>query len=300
MVVQTPQPAAAATPRIVQNHTLDSTRWHDFVFRERDIIIASWAKAGTTWLQHIVNQLVLGGVGRIPLSDVSPWIENRLYSRKQMYRRLALQTHRRFVKTHLPADALPWSELARYVCICRDGRDVAWSWYHHHRSLLPGIYEIINGLGGRVGPPFERPVEPFNEFFRLWLERDGYPLWPFWSHVRSWWDVRERENVLLVRFEDLKADLSAEVGRLARFLAPDAETPDLGQIVERSSFEYMKEHAATLLRPFETAMSGGAGTFMRQGSISGWRGSISAENLKLYEDCARRSLEPACLDWLHS
>lgn len=51
-----------ATPlrklREIHNHHMDSTIWNDFAFRDDDIIIATYAKSGTTWLQQIVGQLV--------------------------------------------------------------------------------------------------------------------------------------------------------------------------------------------------------------------------------------------------
>lgn len=37
----------------------------------------------------------------------------------------------------------------------------------------------------------------------------------FWSHVRGWWDIRELPNLLLVHFNDLKADLPREIRRVA-------------------------------------------------------------------------------------
>jgi hypothetical protein len=40
--------------RIYQNHHLDSTRWDTFEPRADDIVIATPAKAGTTWTQTIV------------------------------------------------------------------------------------------------------------------------------------------------------------------------------------------------------------------------------------------------------
>ena len=35
--------------RELHNHHFDSTIWNDFQFRNDDIIIASYAKSGTTW-----------------------------------------------------------------------------------------------------------------------------------------------------------------------------------------------------------------------------------------------------------
>ena len=48
------------------------------------------------------------------------------------------QTHRRFLKTHLPVDALVFSEKAKYIYIGRDGRDVVWSLYNHHANAPAG------------------------------------------------------------------------------------------------------------------------------------------------------------------
>ena len=52
----------AATPvmwpqktREFQKSFIDSTRWNGFRFRDDDIVIASWAKSGTTWTQQIVD-----------------------------------------------------------------------------------------------------------------------------------------------------------------------------------------------------------------------------------------------------
>ena len=47
--------------RELQNHHMDSTWWDTFDFRDDDIIVATYAKSGTTWTQQIVGQLVYAG-----------------------------------------------------------------------------------------------------------------------------------------------------------------------------------------------------------------------------------------------
>jgi aryl sulfotransferase len=42
-----------AKTRELHNHHFDSTVWNEFRFRDNDIIIATYAKSGTTWLQTI-------------------------------------------------------------------------------------------------------------------------------------------------------------------------------------------------------------------------------------------------------
>src|SRR3546814_19462338 len=66
------------------------------------------------------------------------------------------QTHRRFLKTHLPVDALVFSPKARYIYIGRDRRDVAWSMYNHHANANHLWYEALNDTPGPVGPPIEK------------------------------------------------------------------------------------------------------------------------------------------------
>src|SRR3546814_16530138 len=53
---------------------------------------------------------------------------------------------RRFLKTHLPVDALLFSPKARYIYIGRDGRDVAWSMYNHHANANHLWYEALNDM----------------------------------------------------------------------------------------------------------------------------------------------------------
>ena len=42
--------------RELHNHHFDSTVWEEIEFRDDDIVIATYAKAGTTWMQQIIAQ----------------------------------------------------------------------------------------------------------------------------------------------------------------------------------------------------------------------------------------------------
>ena len=56
---------------------LDSRRWDHYRRRDGDIIIATYPKCGTTWMQRIVQLLVFQSVEAVPLMKISPWIERR-------------------------------------------------------------------------------------------------------------------------------------------------------------------------------------------------------------------------------
>ena len=62
----------------LHNHHFDSTAWNDFRFRDDDVIVASYAKAGTTWTQQIVAQLLLGPDPALAVAEISPWLDLRV------------------------------------------------------------------------------------------------------------------------------------------------------------------------------------------------------------------------------
>jgi aryl sulfotransferase len=131
--------------------------WNGFPFRDDDIVIATYAKAGTTWTQQIIAQLLFVDADTLPVVDMSPWLDLRVPPNEVKLEALAAQAHRRFIKTHLPVDALVYSPLAKYIYVARDGRDVVWSMYNHHANANALWYQLLNDTPGRVGPPIEKP-----------------------------------------------------------------------------------------------------------------------------------------------
>src|SRR6266487_2441497 len=98
-----------ATSHIYQNHTLDSTRWDHFTPRPDDIVIATPYKSGTTWMQIIVMHLIFRDLQIRRVWELSPWFEVRWAdSLADLLKKVEAQKHRRFIKTHLPLDGLPY------------------------------------------------------------------------------------------------------------------------------------------------------------------------------------------------
>ncbi len=48
---------------------------------------------------------------------MSPWLDLRVPPNEVKLEALAAQTHRRFIKTHLPVDALVYSPRAKYIYV---------------------------------------------------------------------------------------------------------------------------------------------------------------------------------------
>ncbi|MGH8991966.1 MAG: sulfotransferase domain-containing protein [Acidimicrobiia bacterium] len=292
--------------RIYRHHHLDSTRWDGVTFRPGDVVVSTSAKAGTTWMQRILSLLVLGA-GDLPglLSRISPWIDCRYMEPiDDTLKRIEAQEHQRFLKSHLPLDALPYDPGVRYICVGRDTRDVFMSLWNHYRSYTDAMYETL-AKGDPVGGPLPRcPAEP-RQLWLWWMTRGSFAWesdgWPFWSHhyqVASFWRFRHLPNVLLVHYNDLLADLAGEMRRVADFVGVDVPAARWPDLVEGAGFEAMKRGASALLGDMER-FSGGATTFIYKGTNQRWRDVLEPGDLDLYERVAG-TLDPGMGEWLEN
>ena len=279
--------------RELHNHHFDSTMWNGFAFRDDDIVIATYAKSGTTWTQQIISQLIFNGEEGLEVAEMSPWLDLRVPPREIKLPAVEAQTHRRFIKTHLPVDALVFSPKAKYLYIARDGRDVVWSMYNHHANANAFWYEALNDSPGRVGPPID-----VRQYFYDWMEKDGHPFWPFWENIRSWWDIRHLPNVMLLHFAELKADMPGQIRRIAGFLDIPIDEARFPAIVEHCTFDYMKANATKSVPLGGAFWDGGAETFVNKGTNGRWHDVLTPEDNARYEAMAKAELGEACAAWL--
>ncbi|MDL2403660.1 sulfotransferase domain-containing protein [Rhizobium mayense] len=293
--------AAANFPRKtrdIMNHHLDSTIWDEFVFRNDDIVVATYAKSGTTWTQQIIAQLLFDGAQNIDVMDIAPWLDMRILPRNETLAKMEAQTHRRVVKTHLPVDALVFSPKAKYVYVARDGRDVLWSFYNHHVNFNETYYKAVNDTPNRVGPPISRPNPNIHDYFLEWLMRDGYPFWSYWDNVRSWWKIRNLPNVLMLHYANLKTDMEGQMRRIAEFLDIPINEQRWPTIMEQCTFAYMKANASRDLPLPEAMLEGGADAFIYKGTNGRWAEVLTKDDVRLYETIAERQLGSDCAEWL--
>jgi len=284
--------------RELHNHHFDSTIWNDIAFRDDDVIIATYAKSGTTWMQQIVAQLLFDADPGVAVAEMSPWVDLRVPPKAVKLPLLEAQTHRRFMKTHLPVDALRFAPQAKYLYVGRDGRDVVWSMYNHHVNANQSWYDALNDTPGRVGPPIEPPPADIRQYWREWFDRDGHPFWPFWENVRSWWAIRDLPNVKFVHFADLKKDMAGEIRGIADFLGIDIDEARWDDILTHCSFEWMKKNATKTVPLGGAFWDAGAEVFINKGVNGRWTESLTPTEAAAYEERSRAELGDACARWL--
>ena len=293
----TDSPIPTKTRELHSNH-FDSTIWNDFKFRHDDIIIATYAKSGTTWMQQIIAQLLFNGKADMEVAEMSPWMDLRVPPKEVKLTVVEAQTHRRFIKTHLPVDALVFSAKAKYIYLGRDGRDVLWSLYNHHSTANEFWYQALNDTPGRVGPAIEKPPSSITQYYHDWLDGDGHPWWPFWENVRSWWAIRDLPNICFVHFATLKSDMPGEIRRVAEFLDIAIDEQQWDSILLHCSFDYMKANATKSVPLGGAFWDGGAQTFIHKGTNGRWRDVLRDDESLKYEQRAVEELGAECAHWL--
>jgi len=293
-----------------KNHHLDSTRWNAFVPRDDDIIVSTSYKSGTTWMQHIIHQLIFkGDEGALPPGFCSPWLDARFQgSLEEVTAGLEAQTHRRFVKSHLPFDGLPYYPNVKYVVVARDARDVFMSLWNHYGNYTDEIMEQFNDRSEWSGPPFpSRPAEDrIRESWRDWMTRgwfewesEGWPYWGNLHHTATYWPHRDLENVELFHYSDMLRDLSGQVQRLADYLGIEIDAAERERVVKATEFDQMKKDMLKGTNDMlKVAFKGGTDSFMFKGSNGRWREVFEAEDLELYDKARSQLLTPECARWL--
>jgi aryl sulfotransferase len=280
--------------QIYRSTITDGTRWADYNHRPGDIFVCASPKCGTTWMETIVASL-LWPDGNFPgaVIEMGPWFDGRIFDFAELSARLEAQTHRRYIKTHTPADGIPIFDTASYIVVARDGRDAFISFVNHLTHLRDDLIESLNAEAMAEGlDPVIKFRGDIHGFFDRWIT-DAPPL----RYLASWWDLRNEPNVLFVHYNDLQADLDGEMNRVAGFLNIDIPAALWPGVVERCTFECMRKDA-NKIGNFRRLFEGGAESFFFKGTNGRWREVLAEGELQRYRDRAEELLTSEAAHWL--
>jgi aryl sulfotransferase len=294
-----------------QSFLTDTARWEGFRFRPGDIIISTPAKCGTTWTQMICALLIFQAPEPPESLDrLSPWMEMRLRRRRDVFDLYEAQTHRRFIKSHTPLDGLPIDDRITYISVGRDPRDVALSWNAHMQNI--DFDAMFTALAAALEPDdyFEAPpVRPTftdaRDAVRYWiddqtpLEGVSMSLAGLMHHVAGFWEVRGRDDVILLHYDDLQTDLEGEMRRLADRLGIEIPEERWPTLVKAATFDDMRSHATERAPDTEKAIWKSTTGFFHRGTSGQWEDVFDAELAAHYEDRLRELAPPDLVAWLH-
>jgi len=259
----------------------------NFKARPTDVLITTAPKAGTTWMQQLLHQLRSGGDPNFEsIYDVVPWLEMPQHGVPYTETLAAYEClpDPRVFKTHCTFMQTPGSDVARIILTVRDPRDCCVSFFHHMNGMNP---EAIPGMPSMAFENMQACVDKFLSF----------GAW--YRNVASWWPHRDQPNVLMMRYQDLIADLPGQVDRVVAFLGWKLTAEQRAAALEYSSFRWMKTSEAKFVRRTSGApRMQKDGTFIRQGKVGGHDAELTPAQSEAILAKARQELTPECLEYV--
>ncbi|XP_030066059.1 sulfotransferase family cytosolic 1B member 1-like [Microcaecilia unicolor] len=231
----------------------------EFQARPDDLLIATYPKAGTTWMQEIVDLVNNGGdienAKRAPFHIRVPFLE--LAFPDSGVEILNKTPSSRIIKTHLPFQLVPksfWTLNCKTIYVARNAKDNAVSFY---------FFNKMNAVQPEPGP--------WDEYLQTFMEEKL--SWGSWyDHVRRYWDEKDKHRILYLFYEDIKKNPAREIRKVMKFLEKDLGEEVLEKIVHYTSFQVMKENpmvngstVSSLI--FNQSIS----PFMRKGEVGDWK-----------------------------
>ena len=175
--------------------------------------------------------------------------------------------------SHLAFSMLPHSDKheVKYIYLARNPKDLAVSFFHF--SSMP----FLN---------FEGTWEEFLQYFM----QGKVPGGSYFDHVLEWWSHKDDENVLFLKYEDLKKDLKGQIKMIADFLGLNFSDEQAGAVAEQCTFQVMKSNSNTDLIQLVSKVFK-KGSHLRKGIIGDWKNHFSKEQLEEFDKLYQSHVE---------
>jgi hypothetical protein len=219
---------------------------------EHDVFVATFPKSGTNWAMQLAVQIAWRGEAEFEhIHEVVAWPEARLAGIVPLHDPGPQQrcpTGKRAIKTAIDAAFVPYREHATYLTVLRDPKDVFVSTYH----FIFGIFDLVDDI-------------TMEEWLALFLSPQ-FPGGSWAQHAASYWAWRERPNVRVLLFSEMKQDLPGTVGRVAEAMGVSLTDAELRRVVERCSFDTMQRNEQRFAPP-RMLFTRQHGTMVRAGKV---------------------------------
>ncbi|XP_019938740.2 sulfotransferase 2B1-like [Paralichthys olivaceus] len=251
-------------------HTPQSLQYfEDFTFRHDDIIIVTYPKSGTTWMQEIVPLIMSGGdpasVESLHNWDRVPWLE--IYSSCNL--ELEKRPSPRMFATHFQYKMMPRSFFEvkpKVIYVMRNPKDVFTSYLHYSK-----VASFLVNPG------------PQREFLQKFL--DGKVLHGSWfDHIKGWLNAEDKDRIMYISYEEMITDLKDSVARIAQYLEKPLDAEVIEKIADRCLFENMKKNKMSNYSAVPSElMDRTKSEFLRKGITGDWKNQLTVAEAEYFD-----------------
>uniref|UniRef100_UPI0037E783A7 cytosolic sulfotransferase 3-like isoform X2 n=1 Tax=Semicossyphus pulcher TaxID=241346 RepID=UPI0037E783A7 len=259
-----------------------------FQARPDDILIATYPKAGTTWVSHMLDLLYFGQTSperqtSIPIYDRVPFLDIMFPSMETGKDQVDnLPTSPRLIKSHFPVHLMPqsfWEQNCKIIYVARNAKDNLVSFFHFDRM-------------NKAQP---EPGDWSNYIHKFMQGKLLYGSW--YDHVSGWWKKKQTYSKLHYMFyEDLIEDTGREVDKLCGFLGLSPSVEEKQRVMGGVQFDNMKKNSMANYSTLPV-MDLKVSPFMRKGKVGDWKDHFTVAQNEEFDEHYRKMMKDPTLQF---
>ncbi|XP_038071143.1 sulfotransferase family cytosolic 1B member 1-like [Patiria miniata] len=272
-------------PGFIPQSNLEALR--TFEVRDDDVYVFTYPRSGTHWMSEILHYILHDGKGDFNRSFMTNVLEmtmaedpSQLESVTPGYKMYAAMASPRCILSHCLESFRPpqiLTKQAKVVYVARNPKD-----------MLVSLFNMASHWH-------------FDEVF--WAFCHGKMVMGCWfEHVLSYWNQRDKENFLFVKYEDLHKDLRGSICKLAQHVGKDLPDDVIDDILERVTFGGMQKTYQQIEE--ERGEKGkrmtryrGVVPYLRQGQVGNWKNTFTVAQSALFDKIYALKMEGTGLDF---
>jgi hypothetical protein len=250
-----------------------------------DGVIVSFGKSGRTWFRVLISRYFAHKYD-LPEGSLMEFDEFHRANKKIP---VLFFTHDNYLKDYAGHDRkFELYGASRVILLLRDPRDTAVSQYFQWKHRMVARKKVINGY-----PAGDMDVASF-----IMGAEAGIPK--IIAFMNDWArDLPRFPNLIIIKYEDLKADTAGELDRALRFLgeAPgETEVADAAAFASVENMRKMEQENAgkfaanARLKPSD--VSDPSSFKVRRAKVGGWRDYVTEEQAAIVDRMVRERLDP--------